>query len=80
MPKEPRRSGESRDAYLARTKYADKPSANSHRPAPARANASDAEIYDQVRATDASADRRSRSKSTESVSRWRRSVKPEWNR
>jgi len=71
---------ESRDQRLARTKYAGKPSASStasQRSAPA---ASDAEIYDEVRATPQSASRRAASKSSGSVSRWRRSVSDEWNR
>lgn len=38
------------------------------------------ETYDAIRATPASAQRRASSKSSESVSRWRRSVSDEWNR
>lgn len=41
---------------------------------------SDTNLYNSIRDTEESLRRRASSKSPDSVSRWRRSVDPEWNR
>lgn len=42
-------------------------------------DASAAQVYDQIRDTPASRDRRASAKTPDSVGRWRRSVSPKWN-
>lgn len=73
----------SRDQRLAATKYKNKESASekaARTSATATPDATDAEVYDRIRATPASQERRAASKSTASVIRWRRSVSDEYNR
>jgi hypothetical protein len=72
----------SRDQRLAATKYKGKQSASEKaatRSAPATPDATDAEVYDRVRDTPASQQRRASAKSSEGISRWRRSVPDRWN-
>ena len=48
--------------------------------APGSEDNSDAKVYDRLRSTPASQQRRRASKSADGVTRWRRSVPDEWNR
>jgi hypothetical protein len=82
--------GETRDQRLARTKYSGRTSASqAAQEAEARRTTgsrvtSDVramdQVYDSVRGTRKSAERRASARSVAGVSRWRRSVSDEWNR